>query len=173
MAKRAAEIDFKRIQDKNLTPEIIVAKAKEKGKNLNIHDAERLLKKARREIKEKSYNEFMHNFLYDGGKHFGVLSQEQLDDIHAMGNGVPGIWDLPRKEWDDDWFYDNIFDSTFERKKKIVNTILDCLNSNKANDTEWDGYFIPLTDEEEEIIDSIEDTNASRHEEGNNQHGSL
>lgn len=79
--------------------------------------------------KSKIYTKMLEDFMSNDGKYASYLTDKQWWEIHKLGDGVHELYDIQYQSWEPSWTTEHIFKSSYPAKAKMVNAILDIINS--------------------------------------------
>jgi len=83
---------------------------------------------AYKDAMSKIFRKMIFDFMSPDGEHYDFLSEQQYKDIHAMGDGIYDLYNIPRNEWEKNWTLDHVTKSSYAAQKKITDTILDLIS---------------------------------------------
>lgn len=76
----------------------------------------------------KIFSKMLYDFLSPDGDHYDFLTEQQFKEIHAMGDGIYDLYNIPKQEWDKSWTLDHILKSSFAHQKKMADRILELIS---------------------------------------------
>lgn len=83
---------------------------------------------AYKDAMSKIYGKMLFDFMSPNGDHYDFLSDEEFKMIHEMGDGIYDLYNIPRNEWEKSYTLDHVMNSSFERKKRMAERILELIS---------------------------------------------
>lgn len=79
---------------------------------------------AYKDAMSKIYRKMLNDFMSQDGEHYDFLTEQQFKEIHAMGDGIYDLYNIPKSEWEKSWTLDHVFKSSYPQMKKMAERIL-------------------------------------------------
>jgi len=74
-----------------------------------------------------TYGMLLYDFMHPEGDKWGFLKEQEWETIHRLGDGVHELYRMQKKDWDRDWEWHHVQNSSLSKKKKMADTILEII----------------------------------------------